>query len=192
MPIDRCRRANGKIDGHRCRGQQPGDRDRGTEPPGDSRRPARLCIRSRRFPISRCQHSPSNLGSRSFGLIRSEPVFGQLLIDRGELAAKQRGDRLLLFGAGSRLADHWSQQDRQRRHGQQPGNDQEPDHARSPSSVTARARSLGVRSRSAGSAHFRRTLRNEIAPAPSTRAGGPSHNSQVTGSKGGSSSTKTP
>ena len=34
--------------------------------------------------------------------------------------------------------------------------------------------------------------RSKIAPAPSTRASGPSHKSQVTGSKGGSSRTKMP
>src|SRR3954452_10243521 len=74
IPVDRGRRADGIIEGDRCRRQQPGDRDCDAEPPADFRCAARRCIRSGRLPISRGQQAPRPLSYRDVE---------ELLVERG-------------------------------------------------------------------------------------------------------------
>src|SRR5262249_46675813 len=83
------------------------------------------------------------------------------------------------------------QQNKQCRKYETRGDNPEPDHRRSPSSNPAPAPSSPVKSGTVRSPCPRRAP-SHTHPPPKTSAGGVSHSGQVTGAKGGSSSTNIP
>ena len=194
-PLDCGGRADREIDRHRCRRKQ-----RRRSPTAAPNAPRRLgCARagcrvgaglSR---SARGQHAPGDFGAGSFGLFGGEPA---LRPARSSMSASWRRNTptaaaLILGRRPRRISGRSSTAS-----------------AATMSRLGERARTRSSRGRRAkrGAGVFLGRQRRrpglgmaaprahaaETPPAPSTRIGGPSHSSQVAGSNGGSSSTKTP